>query len=338
MDVLVTGANGHVGGNLVRALLDRGDRVRALVHNREDALEGLPVEIVRGDVRDRDDMKTATAGAELVFHLAARISIDGPHRGLVESINVDGTRTAAEAALAAGVRRFVHVSSIHAIEKIPAESAIDEQTPRETADRAPAYDRSKAAAEAVLRRTADAGLDIVIVNPTAIIGPFDFAPSRMGRVLIGLADGRISGLVRGSFDWVDVRDVVAGAIAASERGRSGENYLLPGQRTSLVELADLAASVTGTARPRMVVPLGVAEIVAPLALGASRLLRREPMLTPESLMPFRWDPVIVRDKAAAELGYEPRPLADTIADTIAWFAEAGMLRRADAIRERIGRS
>ncbi len=337
MNVLVTGANGHVGANLVRALLARGDRVRALVRSRQDAIDGLPIEIVRGDVRDPDAMRHAMQGVEVVFHFAAIISIDGPRGGHVESVNVEGTRTVAEAALAAGVGRFVHCSSIHAFGDRSVGARIDEASAPLSDARAPAYDRSKAAGEAAVLELAAEGLDVVIVHPTGVIGPNDFGPSRMGRVLLDLARGRMPSLVRGSFDWVDVRDVAAGAIAAAERGGSGERYLLGGHRSGLVELAEVAAAVTGIPRPRMVLPLRVGELAAPFGLASARMLRREPMFTPESMMPLRWDPVVIRDKAGAELGYAPRPLEETVADTISWFAETGLLSPTKILADRLER-
>jgi len=325
MTILVTGANGHVGGNLVRALLARGETVRALIHRSKDALEGLEVDLVHGDVRMPDTLSAAMAGVDIVFHLAALISIDGPHGGLVDSINVDGARNVAEAALGAGVRRLVHCSSVHAYMQSPLDQPLDERRPKVSGARHPAYDLSKAAGEAEIRRVIARGLDAVIVNPTGIIGPYDFAPSRMGQVFVQLQRRGLAALVNGGFDWVDVRDVAAGLIAAAERGRTGENYLLPGHRLSVREVAALSASITGVAPPRFDVAMPLARAAAPFALGFSRLAKRPPLFTPESLAALRGNRAVSSDKARAELGYQPRPIAETIADTYRWFGEAGML-------------
>jgi dihydroflavonol-4-reductase len=328
MTILVTGASGHVGGNLVRALLDRGERVRAMVHRNTRALEGLDVERVPGDVTDPSTLAPAMADVDRVFHLAAMISIDGSHGGLVERINVGGTRNVAEAALAAGVRRFVHFSSVHAFSQTPLGEPLDETRAKVSGRGAPAYDRSKAAAEAELREVIAKGLDAVIVNPAGIIGPYDFAPSRMGQVFVQLRRGRLAALTGGGFNWVDVRDAVAGAIAASERGRSGENYLLPGHQLSIREIAERAGEIAGFRPPRFDVPLRLAEMAAPFALGFSRLTRQTPLFTPESLTALRSNPRIVSDKARDDLGYQPRPIDETLRDIYLWLEEAGLIEAA----------
>ena len=224
MRITVTGATGHVGANLVRALLARGDQVRALIHriHRDNrSLAGLDVERVAGDVLDPASLDRAFAGAEVVFHLAALISIQGDRGGLVPSVNVGGAKNAAEAALRAGVRRFVHTSSVHAFD-LTRGGVIDETSPRSDGPHLAAYDRSKAAGERAVREVlARRGLDAVVVHPTGIIGPFDFEPSRMGRTLLGLRDRSLPSLVAGGFDFVDVRDVVQALLAAAERGRTG---------------------------------------------------------------------------------------------------------------------
>ena len=175
MNVAVTGAYGHVGANLVRALLDAGHSVRAVDLREGPALAGLDVTFARADVLDVDSLRPAFDGVEVVFHLAAKISIAGDPDGSVRAINVDGVRNAASAALDAGVRRFVHVSSIHAFD-CDQPGVIDETSARALRPELPAYDRSKAAGEQALRTVIDRGLDAVIANLTGVIGPYDFTP------------------------------------------------------------------------------------------------------------------------------------------------------------------
>jgi dihydroflavonol-4-reductase len=325
MTVLVTGANGFLGANLVRALLARGEKVRALTRHDSPALAGLDIEEVRGDIRDPQSFRDAMNDIETVFHLAAIISIDGPHGGLVRATNVDGARNVAEAALAAGVGRFVHVSSVHAFDQAPLDQPLDESRPRVGGPGHPAYDLSKAAGEAAIRDVIGRGLDAVIINPTGVIGPFDYAPSAMGRVFIDLYRRKVPALVNGGFNWVDVRDVAAGMLAAAERGRTGENYILPGHWLSVRGIVDLAASIAGVAPPRLVMPMTLARAVAPFALGFARLLRQPPRLTGESLSALRGNRDVRGNKAEAELGYRPRPIAETVADIYRWYAEAGVV-------------
>lgn len=324
MIAAVTGASGHVGANLVRALLARGARVRVLVRRRDAALAGLDVERVAGDVLDPAGLEKAFAGADVVYHAAGVISISGGLGGLVEAVNVGGVRNAAEAALACGVRRFVHVSSVHVFEQEPLDQPLDETRPRLRGERHPAYDLSKSRGEEALLAVVERGLDAVIVNPTGILGPFDFGPSRMGRTLLTLARGRMPALVAGGFDWVDARDVALGAMAAAERGRCGESYVLSGRFASMAEVAALWGEITGTPPPRLVVPMAAARLLAPLGLLAARLGGSEPLFTGESLRALRANPRNLHDKAARELGYAPRPLRETLEAAWGFHREAGM--------------
>jgi dihydroflavonol-4-reductase len=326
MKVLVTGASGHVGGNLVRALLARGDQVRVTVHGDERALDGLAVERVAADTRDARQVRAAVDGCEVVYHAAAIISIDGGRGGLVEATNVQGPRNVAEACLDAGVKRLVHVSSIHALAQEPRDTPIDETRPwaYEASTGVPAYDASKGRGEREVLAVVKRGLDATLVNPGGIIGPFDFKPSRMGRVILDIATRRLPALVPGGFIWVDVRDVVAGMLAAAERGRAGERYLLTGEWAAVREVANLVREATGVKLPGTS-PMWAARLGAPFFQAWGRLRRQEPLYTGESLRALRWNPKVSHEKAARELGFAPRPLRDTVFDSVAWFRKAEML-------------
>ncbi len=322
--VAVTGATGHIGANLVRELLRRGRRVRVLVHQRDDALAGLDVERVRGDVVTAQGLRTLLEGADVLYHLAAVISIDGDRDGLVRRTNVDGVRNVMAAALDGRVRRVVHVSSVHAFVQEPLDEPLDE-TRAHVPPSYPAYDRSKAAGEAEVRAAIVDGLDAVIVNPTGILGPFDFGPSRMGRFFLDLHRRRLPALVAGGFDWVDVRDVVTATLAAEEHGRTGESYLVGGHWCSLEEIAALARDVAGIDPPRWTCPMALAHLGAPFAVAWSRLFGREPLFTTESLHALRANRRIAHDKAARELGHAPRPIRETVGAVYSWFAAAGVI-------------
>jgi dihydroflavonol-4-reductase len=304
--------------------LARGDRVRVVAHTPDpESLKGLDVEQVPGDVRDLESLKKAFAGAELIVHLAAQISIVGEMGGLVRDTNVTGARNAAEAALQSGARRMLHMCSVHAFQQEPLDQPLDETRARVT--RGPAYDRSKAAGEAEVRGVIARGLDVVIVHPSGIVGPLDYRPSRMGTVFLDLFHRKLPSLLDGGFDWVDVRDVVSGSLAALERGRSGESYLLTGRWAAIGELAALAEKLTGVRPPRFTSPMWLARVGAPLLEGWARLRRAEPLYTAESLLALRANRNYLRDKAARELGHQPRPLEDSVRDVYRWFAENGRI-------------
>lgn len=325
MTIVVTGAAGHLGGNLVRALLARGQRVRALVHRDRRAIAGLPLEIVLGDLGDPASLRRAFEGAEVVYHTAAHISILGGEWALLERTNILGTRNVVQACLEAGVRRLVHFSSIHALVQEPLDKPVDESRPLVHGNRCAPYSRSKAAAEAEVRAGQARGLDAVILNPTAIIGPYDFRPSHFGEVLLDLARGRLPALVAGGFDWVDVRDVVAGAICAAEQAPAGARYLLSGHWVTLTEIAALVEEFTGRRAPRFVCPLALARLGAPLAVAVARLIGRRPLFTPISIETLCSNRRVSHERATRELGYQPRPFRQTIADTLRWFVESGRL-------------
>jgi dihydroflavonol-4-reductase len=324
--VAVTGASGHLGANLVRALLADGRRVRALVHRSSKGIDGLPVEVVRGDVLDQESLKAAFANVDVVYHLAAKISAGWAPVAQIREVNIGGTRNVVEACLGARVRRLVHVSSIHAFAPGPGTSSIDETCPLAQARDlyCGAYGIAKAEGERVVLAAVASGLDAVILNPTAILGPFDFQVSAMGEVLLALARGKLPAVVAGaSYDFVDVRDVVAAALAAEVRGRCGEHYLLPGTRLSLVELAGLWAKTTSRPAPRFTAPMWLARLGALFAPSWARLRGHRPLFTSESLRVLRDRHPISRHKAESELGHRPRLIEETLRDTWAWMKAEG---------------
>ncbi len=326
MTTIVTGAAGHLGGHLVRGLLAEGRRVRVLIHRDRRAVEELDVEVVEGDLRDPASLRRAIAGAEVVYHAAGHISILADEWRLLEEVNVIGTRNVVEACLACDIRRLIHFSSIHALQQEPLDFPVDESRPLvDPAGSRPPYDRSKAAGELAVRAGIAAGLDAVILYPTAMIGPGDFRLSHQGEFLLTLAQGRMPTLVDGGFDWVDVRDVAGAALRADIHAPSGARYLLAGQWASTRELAGIVAEITGRPAPRFVCPMGLARFSAPLAVGIARAIGRRPLWTGAALQALRGNRRISHAAATRDLGYAPRPLRETLADTLAWFEQAGWL-------------
>ena len=269
----------------------------------------------------------AFAGAEVVYHLAAHISIFRDEWPLLESVNVIGTRNVVEACLRCGVRRLVHFSSIHAVTGASVDIPVDESNPLVESRRYPPYDRSKAAAEKEVYKGIEKGLDAIIISPTAIIGPYDYRPSHFGEALLRLANGRLPALVSGGFDWVDVRDVIEGAMRAEERAPTGAKYLLSGHWVSLRDLARLVEQITGVPAPGFVCPMWLARIGAPFISAFDRLAGRRPLYTSASLQALRDNRNISHQKATRELDYHPRPFRETLIDTLSWFEETGQLAR-----------
>lgn len=326
MKIVITGASGHLGINLVRALLKKGSRITALSHRNNTGLEHLDVDLTEGDVQDDSSLARAFRGADQVYHLAGYISLQNTDEAACCAINVDGTRNVVQSCLKAGVGRLVHVSSIHAFKQEPFDIPMDESRQLVDLKKAPAYDRSKAAGERIVRQAISEGLDAVIINPTAVIGPYDYRPSHIGQAILEMATGKLPALVNGGFDWVDARDVAEATIKAADISPSGSRFLLSGHWRSLKGLAELVSSVSGSKAPAFVCPMNIASLCAPLITLSANLTGTRPLYTAASLRAVTSNHEMRHDKASAELGYVPRPLEETIRDTVHWFRENGFLK------------
>ncbi|QLY29100.1 NAD-dependent epimerase/dehydratase family protein [Nocardia huaxiensis] len=316
MKVAVTGAAGFLGTNLLRQLTDRGHEVTAI--DRVRPTTNQPgVTWVSGDVLDPESMRKVLDGAEVVYHLVALITL--AHKNdLAWRVNTQGVRTVAEAAREVGVRRMVHTSSIHAFNQYTCGGRINERTVRSIDPELPVYDRSKFQGEVELRKVIDEGLDAVICNPTGVYGPIDYSDSRINKVLWDAARGRVPVMIGGSFDLVDVRDVAKGLILAGERGKTGENYLLGGEYVNLFEATRLAAEVNGKLKPAFAIPPKVISALLPVLEPAGRAFGTD-KLSKASMGALLSAPVVEHAKAATELGYQPRPAAETVRDLVAFY-------------------
>jgi dihydroflavonol-4-reductase len=324
---VVTGASGHIGSNLISAMTAKGRKVRALQHVKRPEIKAPGVEIVPGDVCHPDSLRKAFEGADVVYHLAARISLESNDYPVLEPINVTGVKNVLQACLDCGVRRLMHFSSIHAFIQESIGKPIDETCPLVEPRNCPPYDRSKAAGEKLVYEAIERGLDAVIISPTAVIGPYDWEPSFLGEAILNLARGKMPALVVGGFDWVDVRDVVTGALAAEEKAPTGSKYLLSGHFASVCDLAVLIEEIIGTPAPKMVMPKWLAFAGAPFMAGFAKMAGQRPLYTSASVRALRAGQDVSHDKATRELGYKSRPLRETLVDTLEWFHESGYLTR-----------
>ena len=327
---LITGAAGHIGNVLVRELLSRGEKVRALILPGEDtrSLDGLPVERVDGNVLDLDSLRAAMQDVDVVFHLASLVSITKDQEELVRKVNVDGTRNVIEAVRDARVRRLVYTSSIHALERPPIGTPVNEALKFDPENAAGVYDQTKAEASLLVKQAASEGLDAVILCPTGVTGPYDFRRSEVGELILSFMQKRITFLVEGAYDFVDVRDVATGQILARDYAKSGETYILGGERIELKLMHDLVKKVTGKDTKVLSFPLPVALIVAPIAELYYKVTKTRPRFTRYSIETVISNSEIYSDKAKAELGYKPRSLVNSIADTVRWWWEnLGLTRK-----------
>jgi len=301
-------------------LVEQGHEVKAMVHLDKKGLEGLPVELVKGSIISEADLEELCTGCETVFHLAAYISIHKRDPKCLK-INYESSIRLHRAARAKGVKKIIHFSSIHAYRQEPLDVELNESRDLELRSDV-AYDRSKALSQKFMMEASTAGLETVVINPTAIIGPGDFKPSLTGGAIMRLYKGTIPALIPGGYDWVDVRDVCSAAIKAMEFGVPGECYLVGGNYQSLREMAHKIEKLGGHKPPRVTLPFWTARLGVPFLNLHSAIRKTEPLYTSVSLDTLeKSHPNISHAKAAAVLGYHPRPFAETLADTIAWFRE-----------------
>lgn len=319
---LVTGATGLVGNNVVRQLLARGDSVRVLTRDSSDPrpLDGLDVQRNVGDVRDPDSILRACEGVGAVVHAAGFVHIGRSNLDVHRAINVEGTRNVAQAARACGVR-MVHVSSSDAVGIGSLDEPADEDTPA-AGDFGCTYTITKREAEQVVREEISRGLEAVIVNPSFMLGPWDWKPSS-GRMLLEVAQGKAWLAPRGHFSVSDVRDVAAGILSAMERGTVGRRYLLSGTTLSYYDAFQLFADVTGGRRP-VWSPGPVVSLVGGWLGDLGTLLTgKESDVNSAAIRVARLPKAYSCRRAQEELGYTTRSVEESTRDAWDWFREYG---------------
>lgn len=325
MKVAVTGATGHVGNALCRILIGRGFHVKALVHHDNSNLPDANIHIIEGDLLNRASLIKLCSDAEIVIHLAARISINGKDRENVYRTNVEGTQNLVDVCQKLKTKRFIHFSSIHTLEQFPLDKELNETRPYiQHSDMV--YEESKTAAEKLVLKAVESGLNGVVIIPTAIIGPYDYRPSYLGQALIKIYNNTLPMLVPGGYNWVDVRDVVDCAMIAAEKAKPGERYIVSGHWESLENLSRLIGETTARKTPTFVAPTLLARIGQPFINLYSKMNSTEPLYTMNSLNILKYSNRIISHALASEkLGYNPRPLAETIKDTFDWYRQNKMI-------------
>lgn len=329
MQAFLTGASGFVGSHVLRALEARGASVRCLVRpsSSRRTLAGTSAEIVEGDLRDPEALVRAVDGCSHVFHVAAdyRLFVRRPRE--MYASNVEGTRNVLEAAARAGVERIVYTSTVGTLGPMPDDSPADEGSAVTLSDMVGHYKRSKYLGKQVAKQLAAGGLPIVIVHPSAPIGEADWKPTATGKIVLDFLRGRLPALVDTGLNVVDVRDVAAGHLLASERGRVGEEYILGHRNMTLREIVETLGEITGRPAPKIRlphwIPLGVAAIDTALA----RLLPREPWLPLEAVRLARHKMYFDPAKAVAELGLPQTPIEEPLRRAVEWYRSHGYVGR-----------
>jgi dihydroflavonol-4-reductase len=324
--VLVTGATGLVGNNVTRLLLEQGYAVRLLVRKTSDrrALDGLSVQEVEGDVCDADSVRRACDGVTCVIHSAGYVQLGRAHLDRHRNVNVVGTRNVAAAARDVGAR-LIHVSSTDVLGSQSLDTPADEDTPLPPPGPC-AYVITKREAEEAVRAEIDQGLDAVIVNPSFMLGPWDWKPSS-GRMLLAVANGTALMAPRGQYSVADVRDVAAGIVAAMQRGTRAGRYILAGANLSYLDAWRKFAEVTDARKPLCAAPPFLAAIAGWGGDLWGRLTGHEPDVNSAAIALAKAPKSYTCVKAQRELDYRNRPLEETIRDAWDWLVEHGYARR-----------
>jgi dihydroflavonol-4-reductase len=327
MTTLVTGATGFVGSHVARQLVSAGQSVRVLVrpNSNLEALAGLHVEYFEGDLRDQESLERAMRGIRRVFHVAADYRLWTPRPEEIYEINVEGTRKLLAAARHARVERIVYTSTVATI-AVPRNGALpNEDTQASLNEMIGHYKRSKFLAEQVAVEAVSAGLPVVIVNPTAPVGPWDWKPTPTGRIILDFLKGKMPAYVDTGLNVAPVEDIAAGHLLAAEKGRVGQRYILGGRNMTLKQILDALSAITGRPAPRVRLPHAVALAAGYADQWFSRLAGREPQIPVEGVKMSRHHMFVESDKAVRELGYKPTSVEAALERAVNWYQQHGYL-------------
>ncbi len=326
MKAFVTGATGFVGSHVATVLAEQGAELRLLVRTGSDPknIQGLNADRVIGDLCEPESIDRAMAGCDVVFHVAAdyRLWVRDPAQ--MYRANVEGTRTILQAALKNRVRRVVYTSSVATMGFTVKNNPVDESSPVSLENMIGHYKRSKYMAEEVALAAGRDGIDVVVVNPSTPVGERDIKPTPTGRIVVDFLKKKFPAYVDTGLNMVDVRECARGHLAALEKGRSGERYILGGENLTLKQILDKLAAITGLPSPRVRLPYAVAlasGVVDTVVTGV--VLRREPRVTLDAVRMGRKKMFVSSAKAERELGWKAVPVDAALRRAVQWFNDNG---------------
>jgi dihydroflavonol-4-reductase len=325
---MITGIGGHLGNTVARELLATGETVRGFAQPNEDVtmLYGDAVSIVRGDVRDKNSMEPLFFGLkpedEVYFiHCAGIVSVASKYDQRVVDVNVRGTENVVSLCKEHNVKKLVYISSVHALPELPHGNVIHEVEGFHAEAVIGLYAKTKAAATQIVLDAARAGLDATVIHPSGIIGPNDYGNGHLTQMVINYLNGSLTACVEGGYDFVDVRDVADGIIAATSKGKKGECYILSNRYIPVRELLNTLSRITGGKKITTVLPLWFAKFTAPLAELYYKIRHESPLFTRYTLYTLTSNARFTYEKARRDLGYKPRDINATIRDTVAFLTK-----------------
>jgi dihydroflavonol-4-reductase len=329
MKALVTGGTGFIGANIILRLLREGISVRALVRQGADKrnIAGLDIEICEGNLLDESSLNRGLEGCELVFHAAADYRLWTRDPAAMYAVNVTGTRNLLAAALRTGASRVVYTSSVGTLGNPGNGAPGREDTPVTLADMPGNYKKSKFMAEREAETFLQAGLPLVIVNPTTPVGPYDIKPTPTGRIIVDFMNGKMPAYLDTGLNLIDVDECARGHLLAAQKGRIGEKYILGGANISLCELFAMLEEITGITAPKFRLPYYPVLMAAWLNAALSRITGKEPLIPLEGVQMAAKFMYFDSSKAEQELGLERKPVKDALLGAVRWFRANGYVQR-----------
>lgn len=328
MKVLVTGANGFIGANLVNELVKEGTDVRVTTRKGSDTrnIDNMDVEKVYCDIRDKESVKAALKGCDTLYHTAAYFAHWSPNTQLFYDINVEGTRILFEEALTQGLQKVVYTSTSNTIGSHGAGNYVNETAEFNGWESGDHYAISKYLAEIEAQKICKKGLPLVIVNPTLVIGVRDRKPTPSGALILDIANRNMPGYIEGAINVIDVEDVARGQIQAAKKGKIGECYLFGNENLFVGEFFQLIADIAGVKSPKLKIPYRVALLLGHLFQVGSRISKKPPLVSVSQVKLGKMGEHFDCSKAVSELGLKQTPIKTTIEKAVEWYRENGYIK------------
>ena len=324
---LITGSSGHVGSNLIRKLSELDYKIRCIDFDGDHrAYEGYDIELIKGDITNKESLFEIFDGVNVVFHTAALINLDRRYRAAIEFVNIEGTRNVCEVAVAKGVKKLIHFSSVDAFYRFPIDEPLLED--RKLIDDASGmpYDYSKAEGQRIVLEFCKQGLDASIIHPTSIVGPNDFKPGLPMQALVDMANGKRKLMPNWGYNFIDVRDLCDAAISAVENGKTGQNYIVGGDYHMYLYIGELIGEQLGRKIVYGALPEFITYLPLPFEYIRALIINKPRVLTLDAIHTAQTgNKVVPSSLAREELGHKPRPIEETIYDTIEFFQKRGLV-------------
>jgi dihydroflavonol-4-reductase len=324
---LITGSSGHVGSNLIRKLHEQNYTIRCIDFDGDHrAYEGYDVEIMQGDITDKDSLYPIFEDVDVVFHTAALINLDRRFRKAIEVVNIEGTRNVCDVALEQGVGKLIHFSSVDAFYRFPIDEPLLEDRKLIEDEKGMPYDYSKAEGQRIVYDYCEKGLDASVIHPTSIVGPNDFKPGLPMQAFVDMANGKRKLMPNWGYNFIDVRDLCDAAISAVGNGKTGQNYIIGGEYYMYLYIGELIGKQLGKKVVYGALPEFVTYLPLPFEYIRALFTNKPRVLTLDAIHTAQTgNKVVPSTLAREELGHNPRPIEETIFDTIDFFQKRGLV-------------